>query len=362
MKNRLALLRGLNTEPILLAIILALFTVGCGQNGEIQKDGKLKTSASATTTAPHSPTPTDTAIPDTQGSTKEIVPKSLLVTVIDTMVTDILLVIDNSGSMRYEQANMAERFNNLLREIKGLDWRLAIITTDVVEGDKPTQDGRLLEFVGMPGRFYLSSEMPEDQVLEAFARTIQRPPREGSANEQGLRAIWRSLERDSSWMREFGSFNAVVVSDADESPPKGWQPNKMNDPESLLGFVKTTFPKKPFYFHSIIVKNGDVKCLKDPKSDNEDYGRLYEWLSNKTGGYIGDVCASDYANQLKMMGQHVSQKVKTVELECEPLPGSVKGRNDQNLPFPDFEVVGKTINFQEPLPSGHNIINYKCEQ
>lgn len=43
---------------------------------------------------------------------------------------DILLVVDNSGSMMDEQENLAGKLDPLLKEVKDSDWQIAITTTD----------------------------------------------------------------------------------------------------------------------------------------------------------------------------------------------------------------------------------------
>lgn len=43
---------------------------------------------------------------------------------------DILLVVDNSGSMMEEQDNLAKNLDPLLEEIKDSDWQIALTTTD----------------------------------------------------------------------------------------------------------------------------------------------------------------------------------------------------------------------------------------
>ena len=66
----------------------------------------------------------------------------------------ILIVDDNSGSMHYEQKSMAQRMSTFLQQLKGLDWRVAITTTDPKHS--VYGDGRLLEMKGLAGKYYIS--------------------------------------------------------------------------------------------------------------------------------------------------------------------------------------------------------------
>ena len=47
---------------------------------------------------------------------------------------DILVVIDNSGSMSQEQANLATKLSPLLSSIAGADWQISVVTTDPRNG------------------------------------------------------------------------------------------------------------------------------------------------------------------------------------------------------------------------------------
>ena len=45
---------------------------------------------------------------------------------------DILIVVDNSGSMREEWLKLSAKVDDLLGSIAGLDWQIKIITTESV--------------------------------------------------------------------------------------------------------------------------------------------------------------------------------------------------------------------------------------
>ncbi len=326
-----------------LTTAMGIFLIGCGQPGSVVGTPRKAEEQPASVT-----------LEIAKSDDRPILTKN--VTVTESNLSDVIIVIDNSASMRIEQANMAERFSSLLEEMKELDWRLGIITTDVSRKDQPKKDGRFLEFPLFPGQEYLSSEMETEAVKTAFAATIQRPAREGHANEQGIKATYRALERKPEWLRANASLNVVVVTDADESPYKGHAEIR-NNPSDLIKLVQSENPSKSFFFHSIIVKEGDEVCLK--KDGNESYGRSYAWLSEKTGGVIGDVCQADYSKQLKMIGEKVSQKIKSVGLDCVVAPGSVLVKAGPDL-ITDFVLEGKELTFAQALPVGTTQIDYQC--
>lgn len=289
---------------------------------------------------------------------------------------DILVVIDNSGSMNTEQANMASRFGTFLDQLSGIDWQLGIVSTDV-DSDADKKDGRLIQFENGSGagtgQYTISSAMPIATAKSWFGDTIQRPTNEGSGNEQGVAAAYRALQRsqqtgNSISLRNAALFRAdaalavLVVTDADETNPKGTQ--VQNKPETLIGYVKSLWSSKPFSFHSIIVPIGDSQCKSI--NGNESYGYNYDTLSQLTGGIRGTVCASDYSVQLKNIGQSTQDLITSVSLNCTPVDQNNDGQPDIQIvtadgsPAPTFVLEGMRLKLSAPLPVGANQVRYMC--
>lgn len=287
---------------------------------------------------------------------------------------DVLVVIDNSGSMNPEQQNMAQRFSTFFDKLAGLDWQLGIITTDV-SADTPKKDGRFLEFSGMAGKFILNSSMDLTAAKTAFSATIQRPANEGHFAEQGVGASYRAIQRSKdpakpenapnvAFFRDQSALTILVVSDANETNQYGTQ--TQNIPQNLINLVQSSYPQKPMVFHSIVVKSGDSVCLG--QSGNEGYGKTYEQASQLTGGLIGSVCATNYSDQLKAMGQSTVDMVKSVTLQCAPLDTNGNGSPDVKVILanggtpPSYTVDGLKLTFSTALPAGTHDLEYHCLQ
>ena len=293
---------------------------------------------------------------------------------------DIVVVIDNSGSMKVEQQNMAARFATFLDQLNGLDWRVAIITTDV-DNDAIKKDGRFLMFDNMELQsatpvFYIHSGMDKTAAKAAFAATIQRPPSEGSGQEQGIAASLRAIQRSQdaasvvasapnrAFFRSDAVLNVVVVTDANETNRNGTQPQ--NTPQFWFDSVRTLWPTKPFSYSSIIVRSGDTACRNT--AGNEGYGTSYEKLSQLTGGIIGTVCASDYGTQLAQMGQSVANLRRTVSLNCAPLNQNKNGTllDDILVTLQSGDslavaaVSGQTLTVASDFPAGTHRLDYWC--
>lgn len=307
-------------------------------------------------------------------------PVSQDITVTLNNKADILIVIDNSGSMNKEQQNMAQRFATFIDQLNNLDWRVAIVTTDVAK-DADKKDGRFLKFdntvlQSTSDVYFIHSGMDKAAAKAAFAATIQRPASEGSGHEQGIAASLRAIKRSQdpatvvasapnrSFFRPDAVLSTVVVTDANETNNLGTQ--DQNKPQFWFDSVRALWPTKPFSFNSIIVKSGDSACLNI--NGNEDYGVSYEHLSNLTGGIIGSVCASDYGSQLAQMGQAVANLRRTVSLNCAPLDQNKNGTIIDNIlvtlqtgnSLAVTAVSGQTITVANDFPAGTHRIDYWC--
>lgn len=272
---------------------------------------------------------------------------------------DILMVIDNSGSMAYEQQSMASRMRNFLSVIRGLDWQIAVTTTDPESG-RSWGDGRLLPIVGSNGQYILNSSTPEETAQDRLGRTLQRSET-GSGSEQGIRAAYRTIERyvanesnPRAFFRQGAQFAVVLISDEDESA------NAMrNDPNQLLRMVSESFQgQKRFSFHSIITRPGDTQCRN---THGYAYGDRYKIMSELTGGIIGSVCESDYAGQIAGIAQGVRDLLKTLTLQCAPLAAfPVTVKKDGVVVTAPFRIDGVNLKFDEELEPGAYQVDYRC--
>jgi hypothetical protein len=279
---------------------------------------------------------------------------------------DILFIIDNSGSMQFEQKSMAQRMSSFMQQITSLDYRIGITTTDPV--DKKLGDGNLVPMTGLNNTFVIDNRMPINDAQRIIGNTLQRSET-GNSSEQGIYATYRAIERfvassgapHKNFFRNEAGFAAVVISDEDESAsgPK-------NDPQNLVNFVDSTWPGKKFSFHSIITIPGDTACRN---TEGAAYGVRYQQLSRLTGlgtvggSIVGSVCATDYGSQLRGIGDSVRQMVRTMDLDCAPIGPNNSSivilYNGANYTEP-YEVQGLKILFQKNLPVGRYELRYRC--
>lgn len=206
---------------------------------------------------------------------------------------EVLFVVDNSYSMHVEQRHIAEQFPRFLDSIQHLDYRVAIITTDVSRSPYNStghdwQDGRFLDF--SQGQKYLenpgkSASRHQENIL-AFQQTIFRPETFNcrndrascpSGDERGIFALNMALDRseNTNFFRSGAHLAIVVISDEDvRSVGGGTETARINRsfnpdlfdnslyhlrdydrPETFLKkFQRQMDPSKTVSFHSIIIR------------------------------------------------------------------------------------------------------------
>ena len=271
---------------------------------------------------------------------------------------DILFVIDNSGSMEYEQKSMAQRTSQFLSLLRGLDFQIAITTTD--PRNISLGDGRLVPIKRDAGGYIIDSNQEISSAQTQLSQTLQRSE-VGSGSEQGIRSVYRAIERYKnnesnlrSFFRDHAQFAVVLISDEDESDN-----TTKNDPQSLINLISSTWQQqKRFSFHSIITKPGDTQCRG---TYGYSYGERYKTMSELTGGLIGSVCEMDYSNQVKDIAEGIRSLLKTLTLDCPPSnQKSITVFKDGVALSDPFSVEGVNLRFQNELLPGKYNVNYSC--
>lgn len=278
-------------------------------------------------------------------------------------LVDILIVNDNSGSMSTEQAKMADRFSTFVQSMGSLDYRIAMITTDVSShfsstpagvqnlpaeqnGNGKWQDGNLIEFA--PGVKFLDRSTPNKETL--FANTIKRQEtltceQSGyqncpSGDERGIFAANLALDKEGTvaqFMRPTAHLAIIILSDEDErglSDPRSVQtpsdeqlrqmyPLENYDlPQTLVSRFQSRYPDKTLSAHSIVVPDNDCRDKQTGQSNSWIRGVVgysYIALSSLTGGKVGTICADDYGSQLTQIGFALKDRVTSLPFQCRPL-------------------------------------------
>lgn len=371
-------------------IFAALAYNNCGQSGSIAtKPSEQSNTSLAVPPPPNTDSTTPVVVPPPAPQVVyKYVNKSTTLQVGSTLnnKVDVLVVIDNSGSMATEQKNMADRFSTFIDQLNGFDWQVGIVTTDV-SSDNSLKDGRLVAFADYPKQYIFSSSMDPVLVKEQFGKTIQRSE-SGSGDEQGIKATYRTLERalaplqgsnvnqpNRDLIRNDALLVVLLVTDSNETPPGG-QSELRNSPTELFKFVRSSWgSKKNIIFNAIIVQIGDSACLK--VNGNEAYGYEYTKLASLTGGMTGTVCASDYGSQLSLIGEKTVDQFNALQLDCAPVDSDKDGIRDLALYYKsptatdwsliatnDFTLseASSLLQFAQLLKEGSYKADYVCQE
>lgn len=295
---------------------------------------------------------------------------------------DVLFVVDNSGSMAEEQQGIGNKINGFLNKINGLNWQIAITTTDprpdtVITGDtnRPWGDGQLRPFDSNSGSQYI---LRSNQVTAADAQTklsnaIQMGIA-GSGDERGIYGAYRAVERSTvagvnrDFFRPNAKLAVILISDEDEcSTGAGGCPAATaakSVPQNMIDHVRATLGQnKGFSFNSIIYIPNDASCTTGQKA-----GAVYKEMSTLTGGVVASVCATDYTTPLNVIGSRVVSLVNSASLTCAPEDINGDGKADIQISLAGggtytgtYTVAGANVSFSTPLPEGAHKFYYFCK-
>ena len=286
---------------------------------------------------------------------------------------DILFVVDNSGSMRPFQHNMATRIEGFMAHVQGLNYHIAVTSTDPRPGAK-WGDGQFRQFDSDRGPSVLrASEVTNLREAEGQLGQAIQMGIDGSGDERGIYNTYRAIERRSSevdqasFFREHAALSVVLISDEDECSRghrecRGQDPQK-SDPHNLLKLVTKEFgDNKRFIYNSIIFPPGQA-C-----EGGAFPGHSYLALSQMTGGAVGSVCADNYAQQLSSIGRLSRLLVQSVRLDCEPQDTTGDGRpnltiydSGNQVVRQDFTINGRNVTLEQGLEDGEYIFSYSCK-
>lgn len=286
---------------------------------------------------------------------------------------DIVLIIDNSGSMEKDRKKLAEKLEGFVADLEasGLNWQMCHTTTQVVSGFSKLLDKDALEWAasGRPKVLNTNTSSNIDTVFRDSMNAIKDGTGfDGSGNEQGIRSLYTFIQnrRNAPCFRSEAALTSIVLSDEDEASLGRSNLEGLDfksEPRNLMDMIRDTFGAElPYTHHSIVIRSNDPVCWKsqDQEASNIDarYGKVYEELSNSTGGIIGDICADSYASQLSGIKDRIDYTLDAISLACDPVPGSlvVNGKNSS-----EYKVIGNKVIFNPSLAEGTVVTgSYTC--
>ncbi|MGK0367179.1 MAG: hypothetical protein ACI9QD_000313 [Thermoproteota archaeon] len=234
---------------------------------------------------------------------------------------DLLWVIDNSGSMKDNQAALAYNFDIFINDFieKNIDFKMAITTTDA----RSEHAGVMV----LGSDILLTSEKATQnkaKFLNDFKNLIQVGTR-GSGHEQGLSGSTSFVDKNQTFLRDDAYFVLVYVSDeADQSSGEaGLYHTALSSVKGNAGLVKA---------YSIINMNDPATSTQWLTIGHE----RYKAVSDLSNGFIADI-HQDFFQTLSHLGETIANLSESFALSQTPYQGII------NVYINDQEVIGTWV-------------------
>jgi hypothetical protein len=243
---------------------------------------------------------------------------------------DILLVVDNSGSMASYQEQLGSSFNAFITYFVGanVDYHIAITTTDI---DLATQ----APYTGCPhptpparGAFVgeiIDNDTPDPESVfqdEVNVGTC------GSPVECGLEGARLALSEDMladdnrGFLRDDADLSIIFVSDEEDSSP-----DPVNDYINDFFDVKGQRTRNVFNASALTVTNQN-ECTANQAAASSS-GDRYIDVADQTHGLVENLCDQDFEHIVTDLSLNASRLTDTFFLLNMPDPGSITVTVDQ---------------------------------
>ena len=231
---------------------------------------------------------------------------------------DILMAIDNSGSMTDNHINLGQRFGNLFNDnLQRVNWQMAFISSCFgVPADYTLAAS--LEIQAIPGvvlhtginspAFFQLQGTEDNSAHQILSPSFTNPGniflntissrQHGECSYVEFQAILNMINSPEThpqgFFREDALLAIVIVTDERDMTDV-----KASD---IITAVKDTFGEfKQFATYGLIVEPGDIECdIQEP-----DVHYKIDDLVQKTGGITGSICAEDYSPIMANIGTHI---------------------------------------------------------
>jgi hypothetical protein len=283
-------------------------------------------------------------------------------------MVDIVLVVDNSGSMAEEQANLSGKLNDLLVAIADSNWQINVITTNVVVANNDIFNPNL------GGQETCNSTLikkGDADPTTAFANAVKAGT-SGSGYEMGIRQAVVGLRCPGKMPRTGASLAVLIVSDEDNCSLDGadcgnaaWAKENY-----LIDYVEKTMGKvvgKDAGFYGIIAPSKQ-EC-KSALNPAPQYIRLFDYKAAAPKQNYGNICDASYKTTLNRISENIALLLdNTFTLKNVPAPGtlnvSVKSAAGVVTPVnpADYALSGVKITFnpgKEPANGSTIIFEYR---
>jgi len=239
--------------------------------------------------------------------------------ILEKVSADIVVAVDNSGSMTAEAQMVQENLNEFLNQIinEDVDARITLISSN---GDE--KNGICLQDpLGIPG----ACPGSDDSNLPLYQHVIEKV----SSHDALEMFIWTYPEWKDR-IRPDGQIHFIVVSDDDSD----WEVDKF-----LRELNRLEVPVNDFVFHSIVssMSKRDAEDIGHPCAEYSAHeGTVYKELSANYSGVVGDLCTQEFKPIFDEIAKGVIQNSISCSWVIPPVPaGEEFDKNKVNIQFTD---------------------------
>lgn len=273
---------------------------------------------------------------------------------------DILWVVDNSGSMRPFQQNLATNFASFMTNFvgKGYDFHMAVTTSDAYLAGARWRNNpaysRFKDGTSVKTGIRII-DMFTDNPVGVFAINADVDDR-GSGDERAFSSFKAALEnpQNASFRRDDAFLAIIILSDEDDfsNPNRGegsgtnhnYNNSGLETVDSYVQYLDnytlTTDPNLRRYNVSAVTVK-DTACYNQQRSFGAIIGQRYIELVNKTGGILADLCSPNYAPELDQIQAKIVELSTQFVLNREPIPETIRVWVD-GLSVPESATDGWT--------------------
>lgn len=276
---------------------------------------------------------------------------------------DLLVVIDNSGSMSEEQANLSNKLSNLLSAVADSDWQIGVITSSPVPNPNNASD---------PGVCMMTLIKANQADAATIFASAVRAGINGSGNEQGFRQARVGLEcKEAPWVRANSTVAVLIVSDEDNcSDGNGCGSAPWASHSFLTDYVKNTLGrtlgKNAGYYGIFSPPENACNTAPFPGVKYKELVQL--GVPAGTVNY-GNICDQSYATTLNRISSSIS-RLLTRQFELKATPSStpivkIQAKNGSVTTVAagvDYNIAQKTLTFvegKEPPLDSKILVEYR---
>jgi len=274
---------------------------------------------------------------------------------------DIIMLIDNSGSMSSIQDNViknAELFFKELAKKQFINWKLGLLSMDERETEYSGRPVKI-EYLGFDEEF--TSKLPASKALRLFQDAVDDLGTNGSGTEVSFYNIKRTIDKYSGrtsknprFRRPNSHLIVIMISDEPEQSqklrpndrygiPQTYNPN-LYTPSAFYNYLRSSLPAdKILRFYSAI-NHPDLEDCKPNFYWNDIpwVDTNFKKIVDLSGGISISACTNNFGNDLAKIGEDIANIAgrTTIVLRRIPKKGSIKIYYKERELFPGAEYEG----------------------